>query len=134
MFKSPKRTLVLITLFGFGLGLLYVLVTDRQIAILATSISSILVGAVWAGWLLLVRWWRNGSNGKDFNIAWFWVFYFFFVVAIPLGCGLEAAFALGGYGFVLLMAVQIREWHHGKPVSWQDLRSHENASGMENRS
>jgi hypothetical protein len=124
MHTSPKAMAAVKTVFGFGLGLLGVLIAEPEIAALPMAIVGTLVGAVWGGGL--IYWWHR-SRSTSLYAESFAALLVLMMIAVFLELSIWAACALGGYGLTLMTAFQIREWRGKKPISWQDLRSRRKA-------
>jgi hypothetical protein len=120
---SPKMFVAPVAVFGFGLAIVATLVVEPQMAIWPTVLLSTVIGAVWGIGLIAISRWRAKSTGRGLSGEWFGVFLVFVTLVSLLGLSVEAAYALGAYGFVLVAALQIWEWRYRKPVSWYDLRS-----------
>lgn len=117
MHLSPKKSAAVKAILGWGLGFLGILFTEHSVTALPMVILGSLIGIAWAGGLVY-RWDRS----KKLYAKWLAVLLAFVAIASTIGFPIVAACAMGGYGFVLLIAIQVNESRDGEQITWQDLR------------
>ncbi len=117
MLVSPKVMAAVKAVVGWSLGFLGILVTERPVPVLPMMILGSLTGIAWAGGL--IYWWNRSRKLYVESLA---VLLAFVSVAAIIGFPIAASCALGGYGFVLLIAIQVKESRYKERITWQGLR------------
>lgn len=119
---SPKILSGTTGLFGAGLVLLWVVLTDDPSRGCQKMIIGASLGTVWAVTLVLLAWYRHSRSGVNPKASLFVMFGVFVTLAAILDYELVAASAMGAYALVLFAV--LRTWEHRResPVSWNDLK------------